>query len=95
MEYYLCQYMNFNVISALQNLTNIFGAHRNGKSYFVRPARAIISTRYFLCLECLWEVVEMILPLREVPAAVVAARPRHVLDADNIVFTMYDLGFGI
>jgi len=37
----------------------------------------------------------MILPLREVPAAVVAARPRHVLDADNIVFTMYDLGFGI
>lgn len=87
--------MNFNVISALQNLMNIFGVHRNGKSYFVRLARATISTRYFLCLECLWEVVEMILPLREVPAAVVAARPRHVPDADNIVFTMYDLGFGI
>ena len=44
--------MNFNVISATQNLTNIFGAQRNGKSYFARPARATVSTRYFLCLGC-------------------------------------------
>lgn len=75
---------------------NIFGVHRNVKSYFVRPARAIISTRYFLCLECLWEVVEMILPLREVPAAVVAARLlRHVPDVDNAIFAISDLRFKI
>ena len=73
--------MNFNVISATRHLTNIFGAHRNGKSYFVRPARAIISTRYFLCLVCLWEAVGMTPALRAVPAVVEAARPRHVPDA--------------
>jgi len=89
--------MNFNVISALQNLTNIFGAQRNGKNYFARPARAIISTRYFLCLECLWEAVGMTSPLRAVPAAVAAARHRLAPDVDNTVFlfTISDLGFKI
>ena len=87
--------MNFNVISALQNLTNIFGAQRNGKSYFAHPARATTSTRYFLCLECLWEAVEMTPPLRAVPAAVVAARHRLAPDADNTIFVILDFGFRI
>ena len=92
--------MNFNVISALQNLTNIFGAQRNGKSYFAHPARATTSTRYFPCLECLWEAAEMTPPLRAVPAAVVAARHRLAPDADNTIFCDFgflisDLGFKI
>ena len=87
--------MNFNVISATQNLTNIFGAQRNGKSYFARHAKATTSARYFPCLECLWEAVEMTPPLRAVPAAAVAARHRHVPDVDNTVFAISDLRFVI
>lgn len=52
-EYSLCQYMIFNVISATRNLTNIFGAHRNGKNCFVRLARVKLSKRYFPYLACL------------------------------------------
>ena len=87
--------MNSNVISATRNLTNIFGAQRNGKSYFARPARATISTRYFLCLGCPQEAVETTPALRAVPAVAVAALPRHAPDADNTVFTISDLGFGV
>ena len=87
--------MNFNVISALQNLTNIFGAQGNGKSYFARPARATISTRYFPCLGCPQEAVETTPALRAVPAAAVVARPRPAPDVDNTIFAILDFGFRI
>jgi len=87
--------MNFNVISALQNLTNIFGAQRNGKSYFARPARATTSARYFPCLGCPQEAVETTPVLRAVPAAAAAALPRHAPDVDNTIFTISDFGFTI
>ena len=87
--------MNFNVIRATQNLTNIFGAQGNGKSYFAHPARATTSTRYFLCLGCPQEAVETTLPLRAVPAAAVAARHRLAPDVDNTIFAISDFGFTI
>ena len=34
-------------------------------------------------------------PLRAVPAAAVAAQPRHVPDVDNTVFAISDFGFKI
>ena len=87
--------MNFNVISATQNLTNIFGAQGNGKSYFARPARATTSARYFPCLGCPQEAVETTPALRAAPAVVVAVRPRPAPDADNTIFAISDFGFGI
>jgi len=39
--------------------------------------------------------VETTPSLRAVPAVVVAVRPRHAPDADNTVFTISDLGFGV
>jgi len=71
--------MTSNVISAAQNLTNIFGVHQNAKSYFVLLAKAIISKRYFLYLGCLWEEAETLLLV-----VVEVALPLPAQDADSI-----------
>lgn len=47
--------MTSSAISAVRNLTNISGVRQSGKGYFVRPAVAIMSKRYFQYLGYLWE----------------------------------------
>jgi hypothetical protein len=82
--------MTSNVISATQNLTNISGVHQSGKSYFVPPAKAITSRRYFLSLGCLWEAVKIPLLIAVLEVVEVVPHPA-VRDAGSIVVLfMYD-----
>lgn len=76
--------MTSSVINATQNLTNISGVRQSGKSYFVHHAKAIMSKRYFLYLECLWEAVAEVL-LRVVLVVVEVVLPLPVQDADSII----------
>lgn len=84
--------MTSNVISATQNLTNILGAHQNGKGYFVRPAKATMYKRYFRYLGCLWEAVETVL-LTVVPVVVGVVLHLPALDADSIIYCIVDFIF--
>lgn len=77
--------MTFNVISAIRNLTSISGVHQNGKSYFARPARAIMSKRYFRYLGYLWVEVTMVL-LMVVQVVVEVARPLPAPGVDSTLF---------
>jgi hypothetical protein len=79
--------MTSSAISAVRNLTNISGARRSGKNYFVRPAVAIMSKRYFQYLGYLWEVGAMAL-LMVVRGVAEAARLLPVPGVDRPAYSI-------
>lgn len=80
--------MNFNVINAIQSSTSTSEARKRGKNYFVHPARAILSIRYFLYSECPQEIAATTLPVA-VPVVVALAPPLPAPDADNLLIPEY------
>lgn len=74
--------MTSSALNVIRNSTSISGVRQSGKSYFARPAGAIMSKRYFQYLEYLWEEVAVAL-LKVVQVVAEAARLLPVPGVDR------------